>query len=98
MKFKRFAISFGKLIRRSVKKWDLFTQNIMFTYKGETTFSTFLGGSLSIAIFTLIIVYGIFLFEVMINKQNSNNSQSTEVIDLTTNDENYYIRKNNGVK
>ena len=84
------AQKFIGAVHYSVRKCDLFSQRIMFTYKGEPSFSTFLGGFVSIAILTVIGVYFGFLMQVMINRSNSNNSKSTEVIDLTTHDENYY--------
>ena len=79
-----------QIAKQIVKKFDLFSQNIMFTYKGESSFSTFLGGFVSLIILTIVAVYTGFLMQVMVNKQNSNNSLSTEVVDLTTHDENYY--------
>ena len=72
-----------------VKKFDLFSQRIMFTYKGDSSFSTFLGGFVSLIIFTVIGIYSAFLIQVMMNRGDSNNSLSTEVVDLTTYDENY---------
>ena len=80
----------GGVVQNTVRKFDLFSQRIMFTYKGDSSFSTFLGGFVSLIIFTVIGVYSAFLVQVMINRSNSNNSLSTEVVDLTTNDENYY--------
>ena len=79
----------GVVVQKTVRKFDLFSQRIMFTYKGDSSFSTFLGGFISLVIFTVIGVYSAFLIQVMINRSNSNNSLSTEVVDLTLNDENY---------
>ena len=80
----------GGAVHKSVKKLDIFSQKIMLTYKGEASFSTFLGGLVSIIIFLIIGIYGAYLLQIMINRQNSNNSLSTEVIDLSISDENYY--------
>ena len=90
MKLTLLAARFGEAIEKTVKKFDLFSKNIMFTYKGDTSFSTFLGGSVSLIIFSIICVYSVFLFQVMVNRENSNNSKSTAVVDLTTQDEDYY--------
>ena len=89
MKEVKFALWLGRTAYRSIKKFDLFSQKIMFTYKGESSFSTFLGGLVSFIIFTLIWVYSVIQFQVMINRQNSNNSKSTAVVDLITQDEFY---------
>ena len=77
-------------IQKTVKKFDLFSQTIMFTYKGESAFSTFLGGTVSLAIFTIVSVYSVVLLQVMVNRGNSNSSKSTEVVDLIAHDESYY--------
>ena len=81
---------FGNKIHDSVRRFDLFAQRIMFTYKGESSFSTFIGGFVSLVIFAVIGVYSAFLLQVMVNRGNSNNSISTEVVDLTVHDEDYY--------
>ena len=80
----------GGAFKRTVTKFDLFSQKIMLTYKGQSSFSTFIGGFTSICILVLIAVYASFLFQTMIYRQNSNNTLSTEVVDLITNDQDYY--------
>ena len=80
----------GGAIKRTVTKFDLFSQKIMFTYKGQSSFSTFFGGLVSLWIFIFIGIYATFLTQTMIYRQNSNNSLSTEVVDLITNDQDYY--------
>ena len=74
-----------KVIYKFVKRFDLFSQKIMLTYKGETSFSTFFGGVVSLMILSIIWVYSIFLLQIMFNRQNSNNSKSTSVVDLIAN-------------
>ena len=80
----------GRYVYRSIKKFDLFSQKIMLTYKGETSFSTLLGGIVSLMIFAIVAVYSSFLFQTMINRGNSNNSKSTAFVDLSIEDEDYY--------
>ena len=81
---------FGGTIYRSIKKFDLFSQRIMLTYKGETSFSTLIGGIVSLMIMAIVLVYAVFLFQIMINRQNSNNSKSSAFVDLVNEDEDYY--------
>ena len=90
MKVISIMLKLADIVRQIVKKFDLFSQKIMFTYKGESSFSTFLGGFTSLIILTIVAVYTGFLVQVMVNRQNSNNSLSTEVVDLNIHDENYY--------
>ena len=82
-------LKFFEFIRRHVRRFDLFSQNIMFTYKGESSFSTFLGGLVSLIILVIVAVYFGFLVQVMVNRQNSNNSLSTEVVNLSIDDNMY---------
>ena len=81
---------FGRNIYRSIKKFDLFSQRIMLTYKGENSFSTLLGGVISLIIMAVVWVYTAFLFQTMINRENSNNSKSSAFVDLSVQDEDYY--------
>ena len=78
------ASKFCDFVSHSVRRFDLFSQKIMFTYKGESSFSTFLGGFVSLIILMVVAAYTGNLVQVMINRQNSNNSLSTEVVDLST--------------
>ena len=90
MTIAQIAARVGGTIHNTVKKFDLFSQKIMFTYKGDTSFSTFLGGFVSLIIFSIICIYSVFLLQVMVNRENSNSSKSTEVVDLIVHDEDYY--------
>ena len=90
MKITNFGLRVARTVDSTVKKFDLFAKNIMFTYEGDSAFSTFVGGATSLVIFAIVFVYGIFLLQDMVNRQNSNNSKSTAVVDLITQDEDYY--------
>ena len=90
MKLDQIVSNFATSVSNSIKKLDLFSQRIMFTYKGKSSFATLLGGSVSLAIFLMVGVYTVFLFQTMINRQKSNNTKSSEVIDLIKNDQSYY--------
>ena len=83
-------LKFGTVVYRIVKKFDLFSQSIKLTYKGESAFTTFVGGFVSLIIFTIVGIYSLFLLQIMINRKNSNNSKSTEVVNLNISDEDYY--------
>ena len=85
-----FILKFGTVVYRTIKKFDLFSQSIRLTYKGESAFTTFVGGFASLIIFTIVGIYSVFLLQVMINRKNSNNSKSTEVVNLNISDEDYY--------
>ena len=80
----------GGFTRNSVRKFDLFSQKIMFTYKGKSSFSTFFGGLVSIVILSIVAAYFGYLMQIMVNRQSSNNYLSTEIVDLTTEDQDYY--------
>ena len=90
MKFDQIASTLVTTASNSIKKLDLFSQRIMFTYKGKSSFATLLGGFVSLAIFSVVGVVTVFLFQSMLNRQRSNNTKSSEVVDLIKNDESYY--------
>ena len=90
MKFVEIGSKAVRYIGIFIRKFDLFSQKIMLTYKGESSFSTVMGGLVSLAILTVVGIYTGFLMQTMVNREKSNNSLSTEVVDLITNDENYY--------
>ena len=69
-----------------IKDYDLFPQNIQFTYKGKDKFTTFFGGIVSIFILGLWFTYGVSLFIVLINRGDSSKSISTEHRDLGQDD------------
>ena len=90
MKIKSIFNNIFALLWKTITRFDLFSQKIQLTYKGESSFSTFLGGFVSIIIFTIVGIYSGFLLQVMTNRQNANNSKSTAVVDLNIRDEDYY--------
>ena len=90
MKLVEGILQFTEIVRRNVRRFDLFSQNVMFTYKGESSFSTFLGGLVSLVIMSVITIYSGYLLKEMVNRQNSNNYISSEVVDLSVNNKNYY--------
>ena len=63
----------------------------MFTYKGESQFSTCFGGFVSILIIGAVSVYLSLLGKTMINRETSFNTLSTEVLDLSLNSQDYYL-------
>ena len=90
MKLIESILQFTEIVRLNVRRFDLFSQNVMFTYKGESSFSTFLGGLVSLVIMSVITIYSGYLLKEMVNRQNSNNYISSEVVDLSVNNKNYY--------
>ena len=91
MKYRSLLYKTASFINSSLKSADLFKQQITLTYKGNTSFSTLFGGLVSVCILIAVSVYAAFLFDSMINRNNTNNTLSTEVVNLITNDENYYL-------
>ena len=63
----------------------------MFTYKGESQFSTCFGGFVSILILGAVSTYLSLLGKSMINRETSFNSLSTEIMDLSLNSNDYYL-------
>ena len=71
-------------IRKTIKSRDIFSKQISLTYQGEDSYSTLIGGVISIAISCVLISYGVIRFMTMINRGNSSTSFNKVVSDLTT--------------
>ncbi len=77
----------------SVKNLDSFSSPIAFTYKGENTFKTFIGGTVSMVILTIMTIYGYSLAQVMWYRKDTNKSKSTKIVDLANSTEIHYPGK-----
>ena len=64
----------------------MFSKPISFTYKGEESFSTLIGGVVSIVILGILMAYGAVKFMTMIYKADSNTSFNKIVTDLSSSD------------
>ena len=62
----------------------------MFTYKGEPSFSTLIGGLISLVILSITGIYFAILMQAMIYREKSSISKSTRVVDLSTETQEYY--------
>ena len=69
---------------------------ILFTYKGDSQFSTFFGGFVSIAILSAVGVYLSILIQIMVNRDNSNNNTSTKMINLNSDNTQYHLSSDYG--
>ena len=90
MGFRTIIDSIKSYSHSKVKDCDLFSQNIQLTYKGNDKFTTFFGGVVSIFIMALLFVYGISLFVIMFNREDSSKSKSTEYRNLREYDHDIY--------
>ena len=80
----------SKTVSKTVKSVDMFSTNIAFTYKGNASYKTFIGGLYSITILLLIAAYAYILTDTMLSRKRSNVSVSSEVIDLNSDTEVHY--------
>ena len=63
----------------------------MFTYKGDSQFSTSFGGLVSIFILSAVCVYLSILMQTMVNRGRSTFNISTEVMNLNSDQTRYYL-------
>ncbi|CAI2360974.1 unnamed protein product [Moneuplotes crassus] len=82
-------------LRKSVKKTDFFPQQVSLTYKGNSSFQTFYGGVVSLAIIIMIISYSIRLLMVMFQRQQTNKTLNTIINDIQNDPPTYEINKDN---
>ena len=84
-----------KWIKETIKNRDIFEKSISLTYKGNHSFKTLFGGIVSTIILILMILYGIMLFIQMVNRDNTNKSKNSIVIDPEEKAQYYHIGTNN---
>ena len=87
MKLKTITACFWSYTSDTVRKCDIFGEDIRLNYKGKETFKTLFGGWASLMIFVVMVVYTVFLTNQVINKRGSNTTLSTKIKDLQHNPE-----------
>ena len=78
-----------------VKEYDMYGKEINFTYKGDQTYNTFVGGLTSISIFVMSFIYAYLLFNIMISNSNSAKSTNKLVKNLGKNDTRLVLNETN---
>jgi hypothetical protein len=77
-----------KPISKYITRFDIYGHPINLTYKGESTYKTFLGGSCTI--FAKMIVLAFFIYELMSVVNNTFNiTVTTKHINLTNDETNH---------
>jgi mRNA-degrading endonuclease RelE of RelBE toxin-antitoxin system len=70
-----------------VRSFDMYGKDIVLTYKGDDKYRTHIGGFASIMVGVVILVYIVFLFQVMFTKGDTNYSKTSLYNDLVNNEE-----------
>ena len=76
-----------KWVAQQVTRYDIYAKTITFTYNGKDTYNTFIGGITTLSIMSVMLVYGINLFLIMINRKGTNSSINTTINDLNNDQE-----------
>ena len=84
-----------KIARNRVKSLDSFSQPIELSYKGDTKYSTFIGGLTTIFILLIMVIYGASLFIALIRRSETRKSKNTIVNDLSKSPPVYEINEEN---
>ena len=71
-----------KWLYNYAKSFDIYGKSFNFTYEGEDQYKTFLGGIISIIITSVILVYSVNLFIVMINRDDTSTNVNTVITSL----------------
>jgi hypothetical protein len=82
-----------KFVYGSVKGFDSFSNQIVFSYKGEHKFKTFIGGIMSMAILAVMTIYTYSLAQVLWYRKDTNKSRSTSVVNLISSTETHFPGK-----
>jgi Na+/H+ antiporter NhaC len=93
MGLRKIASGAVRYVYGSVKGLDSFSSPIAFTYKGEDTFKTLIGGITSMLILSVMAIYAYSLTQVMLYRKDTNKSKSTKIVDLVNSTEIHYPGK-----
>jgi hypothetical protein len=61
-----------KWAKTHIKSYDMYTQNIIFSYQGSTDYKTLLGAMVTISIKILIVIYFVALFITLLSRSDAN--------------------------
>jgi hypothetical protein len=70
-------------LKETVKSLDIYGQQIMFTYKGDSTFKTLPGATATMFISSLLFIYFFIQTMTLINRNNPNVSKNNFQYDLS---------------
>ena len=75
-----------KHLKDIIKSRDMYAKPFSFTYKGEENFKTTFGGFISIIITSIVLVYGVQRFIVMINRDDTNTTFNKSISSVSDTD------------
>ena len=84
-----------KWTKEKVKCLDSFSQPIQLSYKGDTKYSTFMGGVSTIIILMIMLIYSISLLIALVERSETRKSKNTIVNDLSSSPPIYNIDEHN---
>ncbi|CAI2382333.1 unnamed protein product [Moneuplotes crassus] len=65
-----------------IKSFDMYPKTISFTFNGEEEFKTLIGGTVSLVIKVVIIMYSYLMLRIMIDRKDTQKSVNTIVTDI----------------
>ena len=86
---------FAYWTKENIKAIDSFPNEIMLSYKGDSTFKSLLGGWVSLVIKLILLTYGISLFIILVRRKGTLQSKNSVFTDLTKQKETYSIDRTN---
>jgi len=81
-------------VKHCIKNFDMYPTRVNLTYKGKSEFKTLYGGTVSMAIKLIILVYAIGQILLVFTRGNSIKNTNKIVKDLTYDTTKHYIGKN----
>ena len=82
-------------MKEKVKGTDRFALPISLNFKGESSFKTIIGGTVSVVIIMVLLWYSALLLKEMINRENSIVSSITKIENLIYNSNKYNLNDYN---
>ena len=90
---KNILAKFGSFTRETIKSQDNYSQTVTFSFNGQDSFTTFLGGITTILIKMAVLIIAILLTIAIFEKGNTSTSINKIIKDITNDNEKHYFAK-----
>ena len=90
-----FRMNVSRWMKNKIKQCDVFSQPVELSYKGQTKYSTFIGGCASLIIIIVMVIYATSLLIALVYRSETRKSKNTIVQDLSDSPPVYNVDKNN---
>ena len=90
---KNILVKFGTWTKKQIKSQDHYSKTVSFSFNGNDSFSTILGGITTVIIKAGVLLVAIFLTMSIFQRGQTTTSVNKVIKDITNDDEKHYFAK-----